>query len=142
MKKLILTLAVGLLTLASCTKDKVQPSTTKSEVVLETRFVTQDSVPVDTFYALQFGTGQTENWCQHLFIGTCGMWGINTNFDSNSMRRVEIYKAGDNVQSAVWIGEIGVNPTDSTFIIQEIMGQYIDVVPIQCDGLTRLQIQE
>lgn len=147
MKTIILTLAIGLslLTFTSCKKDNPKPSTSiKSIVDLETRFVTESGVAEDTYYVLQFGTESenTENWAQQLFVNECGEVGVNTHFDSQDTRRVEIYKNGDNNSNFVWMGEISVNSIDSTFIINEIYGPNVDLNVIECDNLMRLQIQE
>jgi len=143
MKKVILTVAIVLMGLMSCKKEVVNTSI-KTIVDLETRFVTESGVAEDTYYVLQFGTPSngTENWSQQLFVNECGEVGVNTHFDSEEVRRVEIYKNGDNNPNFVWMGEVSVNELDSTFIITEIYGPTVNLVTIECDGLTRLQIQD
>lgn len=146
MKKLIITLSIfiSLLTMTSCKKEVVEPNTQKSIIELETRFISQDNIDNDTYTVLQFGkeSNNTEHLSLYIPVSTCSLSGINTYFDTQDTRRIEIYKNGDNNSSYIWMGEISVNELDSTFIINKIYGPNVDLIQIECENLIRLQIQE
>ncbi len=113
----------GLTPLLACQKEEIKPSPTvppKTTVNIDTKFITGNNVPADVYTVLTFrqnNAGSDYFWVKH-----CNEVGINAFFSSDYQTRVEVYKTGDGTENFVWMGNVTVNPADSSLVISKITG--------------------
>lgn len=146
MKKIIVTIALVLIGLTSCKKEVITPNcpvTPPVELgtVISTNFITDFGVAADTYTVLKF---RSSGGADQLFVNECGEVAVNTEFNSAEETRVEVYKNGDGNSNYIWMGNIKVNPADSTFIVTQIGGNSnVFVLPAYaCGNTTKIAIIE
>lgn len=135
MKKTIITLVIGLIGLSCKKEDPIIPP--KTTVTIDTRFITESNVPADVYTVLTFR--QNNAGADYFWVNHCDEVGINAFFSSDYQTRVEVYKSGDGTVNFVWMGEVTVNPADSSLVISKIAGSD-SLSMINCSNLNRIQI--